>query len=184
MRKFACLLGMIFCFCLTVSAQGNGHIDLSLGYSYIHASPSSASRPSFSLNGGSMAGAWNFGKWSVVGDLGGYHVGSIGGRAVDANLVTFLGGGRFTVHRTERVRLFVQGLVGGAHSNAASFQQGGVTTKTALAVAGGGGVDWYFSPSIGFRGQADYLATRFQETINVTSTQNNIRITAAVVFRF
>jgi hypothetical protein len=177
---------MIFCFCLTVSAQSqnNGHIDFSLGYSYIHASPSTANMPSFSLNGGSMAGAWNFGNWSVVGDLGGYHVGSIGGKTVDANLVTFLGGGRFTLHRTQRARLFVQGLVGGAHSNAASFQQAGVTTKTALAVAAGGGVDWYFSPGIGFRGQADYLATRFQEKAGTTSTQNNIRITAGIVLRF
>ena len=184
MRKFACLLGMIFCVCLTASAQDQGRGDFSLGYSYIRATSSLANKPSFGLNGGSMAGAWNFGRWSVVGDLGGYHVSKIGGKTVDANLVTFMGGGRFTLHRTEKARLFAQGLVGAAHSSASSFQQAGVLTKTSIAVAAGGGVDYYISSSFAFRGQADYLATRFQEKAGITSTQNNIRITAGIVFRF
>ena len=186
MRKLACLLAIIFCFCLTVSAQdqNNGRIDLSIGYSYIHAKPSTANSPSFSLNGGSMAGAWNFGSWAIVGDLGGYHLSSIGSQSLDANVVTFLGGGRLTLHRTERTRVFAQGLVGLADSNSVLFPQTGVTSKTALAFAAGGGVDYYFRRGFGVRGQVDYLATRFQEKVGVASMQNNIRITAGVVLRF
>jgi hypothetical protein len=179
---------MILCFCLTVSAQeqNNGRVDLSLGFSSVLARPSTAKRTNFSLNGGSMAGAWNFrsGSWAVVGDLGVYHVGKIGTNSVNANLGTFLGGARLTLHRTERTKLFAQALVGLADSNTVWFPQTGVTAKSALAYSGGVGMDYYFRRGFGFRGQADYLATRFQEKLGVASTQNNIRITAALVLRF
>ena len=184
MRRLACLLGMIFCLGLTASAQDRGRGDLSVGYSYIRARPSTATAPGFNLNGVIFSGSWIVGGVGIVGDVGVYHVSSIGGKSADANLVTFLGGPRFTLHRTERARFFAHVLAGVAHSNAASFQQAGVTAKTALAVAGGGGVDWFLTRSLAFRGQGDYLATRFQEKAGSASTQNNIRITAALVLRF
>jgi hypothetical protein len=173
-------LGVIFCFCLTASAQVAEHGDLSFGYSYIRAN----SFTSFNLNGFSTSGSWIIKGVGIVGDLGAYHVGSIGGKSVSADLVTFLGGVRFTLHRTTRTKFFVHGLVGGAHANAASFQQPGILTKTVLAGAAGGGVDWFLTPSFGFRAQGDYLPTRFPEKAGTTNTQNNIRITAGIVLRF
>ena len=180
MRRVAVLLGMIFCFCLTTSAQVAEHGDLSFGYSYIRAN----SAKTFSLNGFSTSGSWIIKGVGIVGDLGAYHVGSIGGKSVSADLVTFLGGVRFTLHRTTRAKFFAHALVGGAHVNAASFQQAGILTKTVLAGAAGGGVDWFLTPSFGIRAQGDYLPTRFPEKPGTTNTQNNIRITAGIVLRY
>jgi len=183
-RRLAFLLGMIFCFCLAASAQDAGRGDLSLGYSYIRARPSTSTPPSFNANGFSVSGSWNVKGVGIVGEVGVYYVRSIGGKSANADLVTFLGGPRFTLHRTERAKVFAQILAGGAHSNAASFQGAGVTARTALAVAAGVGVDWFPTRSFGVRAQGDYLPTRFQEKIGTTSTQNNIRITLALVLRF
>ena len=183
MRRLAFLLGMVFFLCLTASAQEAGRNDLSFGYAFIRATPSTA-KPSFNLNGFDASGSWGVKGIGIVGDVGVYHVSSIGGKSVSADLVTFLGGPRFTLHRTLRSRWFVHVLAGGAHSNAASFQQAGVTTKTVFAAAAGGGVDWFLTPSFGIRAQGDYLPTRFQEKIGTASTQNNIRIIAGIVLRF
>jgi hypothetical protein len=47
----------------------------------------------------------------------------------------------------------------------------------------GGGLDWNATPHIGVRLiQAEYLLTKFNDGAN--NRQNNVRVSAGVVFRF
>lgn len=183
MRKLIILLGMVFAVGLTASAQSNSRGDLFLGYTYIRATPQTTGAPTFAFNGGSVSASYRFGWVSLVGDLGGYHVGSIGGVNVDSNLVTYLAGGRHSFHNSDRYNFFAQVLVGGARLNSVAFLTGGASRNT-LALAAGGGLDSFFTPHFGVRAQADYLMTNFQEQPAQNNRQNNFRISGGLVVRF
>ncbi len=49
----------------------------------------------------------------------------------------------------------------------------------------GGGLDVHPSKHIGVRlGQVEYLMSRFRETSNNRLTQNNVRVSTGILFRF
>jgi opacity protein-like surface antigen len=74
-----------------------------------------------------------------------------------------------------RFRPFAEALFGGAHVNVNS----GVGSDTSFATALGGGLDYKIIKPIAWRFQGDYLQTRF-----FGATQNNVRISTGIVFRF
>jgi hypothetical protein len=74
-----------------------------------------------------------------------------------------------------KFRPFAEALVGGAHVDV----NNGVGSNTSLATAFGGGLDYKIIKPIAWRLQGDYVQTRFFST-----TQNNVRISTGIVFRF
>lgn len=100
---------------------------------------------------------------------------------------TFTGGPQFTLRRSSKVQPFVRVLIGGAWesfsanvllNNVPQFAE--VKEKdSGFAYGGGGGADFFFSRKIGLRVAVDILRTPFSD-----DTQNNVRGTAGIVFRF
>jgi hypothetical protein len=74
-----------------------------------------------------------------------------------------------------RFRLFAEALFGGAHVNA----NNGAGSDMSFATALGGGLDYKIIRPVAWRFQGDYVQTRFFGT-----TQNNVRLSTGIVFRF
>jgi opacity protein-like surface antigen len=74
-----------------------------------------------------------------------------------------------------KFRPFAEALVGGAHVDV----NNGVGSNTSFATAFGGGLDYKIIKPISWRLQGDYVQTRF-----FSATQNNVRISTGIVFRF
>ena len=152
-----------------------------------------------SLNG------WNFGaeedtlaKWfGVVVDVGGAYgtnnvdLGTAGGISskmrTKLRFYTFTVGPQFTLRRSSKVQPFVRALIGGAwtsfsanvlENNVPQFEEV-KDSDSGFAYGGGVGADFFFSRKIGLRVAADYLRTPF-----FSDTQNNLRGSAGLVFRF
>jgi opacity protein-like surface antigen len=77
-------------------------------------------------------------------------------------------------------KAFFHALVGIDHlaGSANFYAVGNTLTDNALAVAGGGGVQWNVTRQLALRTSADYVLTRFEGL-----TQNNIRFTLGIVFQ-
>jgi len=178
MRKIGFFLGMAFLLCLPAAAQESSKADAFLGYSYVRANPATSGAPSFNLNGGSGSVAYYpFRSLGIVADFGGYHASNIG------TVYTYLFGPRLT-HHIGRVTPFAQVLFGGAHDGSGAISS--PASANAFAMTAGGGVDVNATQHIGLRlVQAEYLLTRFQETVGGNRlTQNNARISTGIVFRW
>src|SRR5271156_5441157 len=74
-----------------------------------------------------------------------------------------------------KFRPFAEALFGGAHVNV----NNGVGSDTSFATALGGGLDYKIIRPVAWRFQGDYIQTRF-----FGATQNNVRLSTGVVFRF
>jgi hypothetical protein len=167
------------------------------GYSYVRGN-AGFGIPGFNMNGGSASVSYNPNEWlGLVGDFGGYHVGNIGGLSVDGNLYTYLFGPKIA-YREGRWTLFGQGLFGGAHASAggtalvpnAKVRPQGLLliyasgSANSFAMAFGGGLDAKVANHFGIRvAQVEYLMTRFG-VVHSSDTQNNLRVSAGVVFHF
>jgi len=77
--------------------------------------------------------------------------------------------------RRARFEPFAHALVGGAHMQ----PQTAAGNRSALAVTGGGGLDFRVNSRLSIRGEADYLYTQFYN-----ETQDNFQASLAVVFHF
>lgn len=183
MKKLLCLVGMVFLVSLTAAAQETSRGDVFFGYSYVRANPATSGAPSFNLNGGSASFAYSPGPFGIVADFGGYHAGTIAGTSVNSNLYSYLFGPRFSYRHYDRVTPFAQVLVGGTHLTGNALATN--VSRNAFATTVGGGLDVKASPHVGVRlGQVEYFLTRFQEAPGVRSTQNNLRFSTGVLFRF
>lgn len=149
------------------------------------------------MNGGSASVAYNPNEWlGLVGDFGGYHVVGIGPLSVNSTLYTYLFGPNIS-YREGRWTLFGQTLFGGTHATAggnglvpaARIRPQEIVpyvtgSADSFAMAVGGGLDASITDHFGVRIlQADYLMTRFG-VFGSTQTQNKLRISTGVVFRF
>ncbi|HUJ82694.1 MAG TPA: outer membrane beta-barrel protein [Candidatus Acidoferrales bacterium] len=197
MRRWVLLCGVMLLFAAGASAQEETpKVEAFGGYSYVRANLGFGI-PGFNMNGGSGSVSYNPTEWlGLVADVGGYHVGNIGGESVDATFVTYLFGPKVT-YRRGRWTPFVHALFGGAHASGSSaVTDGGARVRpeqtvgfvsgseNAFAMALGGGLDVNATKHIGIRLiQADYLMTRFGVE-HSSDTQNNARISAGVVFRW
>ena len=186
MRKLVCLVGLLLLVSLPAAAQeARTTTDLSFGYSYIRANPATTGFPSFNSNGGTVSLAINPARWfGVAGEFGDYHVGQIGSANVDSSFLTYMVGPQVYLHGHGRFTPFVQGLVGGAHSNGTAFGVPG--SRNSFAMALGGGLDVPFRKHVSLRlGPVDYLLTDFRETApGSQKVQNNLRVSGGVRWRF
>ena len=179
------LIAVVSIFGLSANAQELPKIDVSASYSYLHAYPGTSGVGGFNLNGGSASAAYNFRDWvSGVADFGGYHVGSANGVNVDNHVLTYMFGPRFTYRRYRRISPFGQALFGAARTGSGVFATG--NSRTALATSFGGGVDWNVRDRFSIRPlQFDYILTHFPEATGSNNlTQNNLRVSAGIVFHF
>jgi hypothetical protein len=74
-----------------------------------------------------------------------------------------------------RFRPFAEALFGGAHVDV----NNGVGSNTSFATSFGGGLDYKIIKPVAWRLQGDYVQTRL-----FGATENNVRISTGVVFRF
>jgi hypothetical protein len=178
------LFAVLSFFGAKAQAQDVPKVDVFAGYSYFRANPAASGVDSFSLNGGSAAVAYNATSWlSGVADFGGYTSNNILGTHAGGTLSTYLFGPRISVRRFDRVTPYGQVLFGAAHIGSNIF---GVASSTnAFAMSVGGGFDVNVSHHFAVRpAQVDYLLTRFDEATNSARSQNNLRVSTGVVFRF
>lgn len=185
LRFIVPLLSLVTIFGRSASAQELPKIDASVNYSYLRANPGTSGFNGFNLNGGSASAAYNFRDWvSGVADFGGYHVGSADGVSVNNHVLTYMFGPRFTYRGYRRISPFGQVLFGAARTGSGVFATS--NSHTAFASSFGGGVDWNVRDRFSIRPlQFDYLLTHFPEfTAGNNQTQNNLRVSAGIVFHF
>jgi outer membrane immunogenic protein len=185
LRIIVSLLALVTVFGLSTRAQELPKIDVSANYSYLRANPGTSGYNGFNLNGGSAAVSYNFQDWiSGVADFGGYRVGSENGVNVDSQLVTYLFGPRFTYRKWRRISPFGNVLFGAARAGSGVFATS--NSHTAFASAFGAGVDWNVRDRFSIRPlEFDYLLTHLPEFGNGNNqTQNNLRVSAGIVFHF
>ena len=177
MRKVGFLLGVVLLASLTAAAQDAPKADVCFGYSYIRANPHTSGAPSLNLNGGSASVAYYpTSSFGIVGDFGGYHVGTVSDVSVNSNLYTYLLGPRL-VYRG-KVTPYAQVLFGGAHATRTAIGATGSRNSFAMSA----GLDVKATEHIGMRlAQVDYLLARFRET-GPRVTQNNSRLSTGIVF--
>lgn len=186
MRKSVFLVGLFVLFAFAsvpAFAQEGGSKDAAVEYSYIRANPSTTGLPSFNANGGSASFAYNFRSiFGVTGEFSGYHIGQIGRASVSTDLFTYMFGPQLYFHHYSRFTPFAQELFGVAHDGSSAFS--GVSHNS-FAMALGGGVDVPFRGHLSFRvGPIDYLWTQFPEVGSGRRSQNNLRISSGIRWRF
>jgi opacity protein-like surface antigen len=186
LRVVVCLLGFASLFALSTQAQEERKtIDVFAGYSYVRANPATSGISGFNLNGGSASVAYNVNNWlSGVADFGGYTNSNILSTRNGGTLSTYLFGPRVSYRHFNRITPFGEVLFGVAHTGTALLGTG--NSQNAIAMTVGGGVDYRLNGHFSLRpAQVDYLLTRFNEFNNTsTQTQNNLRVSTGIVFRF
>ena len=180
MRKLAYLVGLFLLAGLPAFAQEAGSKDVAVEYSYIRANPSTTGFPNFNANGGSVSFAYNpRSSYGLVGEFSGYHIGDIGAASVNTNLYTYMFGPQLYFHHFNHFMPFVQDLFGVAHTNTFG------ATHNSFAMAVGGGVDVPFRGHLSLRlGPVDYLLSEFPEAGIGRMSQNNLRVSGGVRYRF
>jgi hypothetical protein len=178
MKKVLLILGLIGVFSLGAVAQSETPAaEVFGGYSFMNTDTNNLT-DRFNVHGWNASVNGNFNRWfGIKGDFSG-HYGSpdaLGG--IDVTQYTYLFGPQLTA-RGEKADVFVHALFGGARFNA---EAGGISADdSAFAMAFGGGLDWKANKNFAVRVvQFDYLPTRFAD-----DTQNNIRLSFGVVFKF
>lgn len=120
----------------------------------------------------------------AVADGAGTHSGTIGSTGVGLDLLTVTFGPRYTwSHR--KLSLYGQGLVGQAFGFDSLFPspRGANSSDNSLAVLAGSGMNVAVSPRVAVRLiEADWLRTQLPNSAG--NTQNDLRLSAGVVFRF
>lgn len=179
MKRWALLCGVMLLSAVAASAQGTPKVEVFGGYSYFHTSLSGTGVTA-SLHGGSASVTYYPNSWlGLVGDFGGYYgAAALSGRGINGEVYTYLFGPKATFH-AGKITPFVQTLFGGAHTSAGSR----FGSEDAFAMSSGGGIDWNATTHLGLRlFEADYLMTMLNDGAN--NRQNNVRLSAGVVFRW
>jgi len=184
-RMVAALFAFLFLFCGLAQAQQESSptpkIEVSGTYSYLNGHGTDGG--SFNLNGASGSAAYNPKKWlGFVADLGAYHFTGLS-NGLDSSMYTYLFGPRFSVRSDRHVTPFAHVLFGAGHLTASS---GSVNaSENGFVTAIGGGFDLPIRDHFAIRFmQADYFITRFARADGSSGTQNNIRVSTGIVFRF
>jgi len=182
LKLWVSLLAVLSLFGATAHAQDTPKFDIFAGYSYLRLNPSTAGVSSFNLNGGSASIAYNAKSWlGGVADFGGYSNGNILNTGINGTLSTYLFGPRVSYRHFGRITPFGEVLFGVAHASSA----GTSGSDNAFAMTLGGGLDYKLSDRFAIRPvKLDYLITRFSETGTSNQTQNNLRVSTGIVFRF
>jgi len=198
MKRLVLLCGAMLLFAGIASAQDK--VEVFGGYSYLRFNPGNGVNAA-NFNGGSGSIAYNVLPWvGVVADIGGYHWGGSSSEDITGGTaVSYLFGPKASYHAGPIVP-FVQALFGGVHgslsgtkcvSEGSRVRPEGCTTESGtvsddvFGMALGGGVDWNATPHIGVRlVQAEYVLTKFNANFAGSTSQNNVRVSAGVTFRW
>ncbi len=182
MKRSVLFVALVCWLPLTAPAQAEyPRAEVFGGYSYFRADDS-LSFTGLNLHGWNAAFAGNVSGWfGIAGDVSGHYgspdVFGVNVPFLDVHAHSFLVGPAFS-YRSETVTPFAHFLIGTTRASAGVL---GLTyAKNALSAAVGGGVDIRISDRVAVRAiQADYLMTRFYD-----ERQNNLRLSAGIVFRF
>jgi hypothetical protein len=179
MKVTLTMLVMLFC-ASSVWCQEVPKAELFGGYSYLNfdaKGPSGGLLDRQSLHGWGASAAFSLNRWvGIEGDFSGHYIGDcFGVSGLTCKHLSFMGGPRFTFRR-DRITAFAHGLFG-ADNGSLSISHIS-TSDTPFALAAGGGLDY----SVRF-GQVDYFMTRHLNDLGLAH-QNNIRVSAGIVFRF
>ena len=157
-------------------------VDLFFGYSYARANPGDGFE-GFDNHGGSASAAFNLNRWfGLVADFGGYRFTEVLGFPVKGNIFSYLFGPRFSYRQNDRLTPFAQVLFGGARISGSAF--GISDSENSFAMTAGAGVDLNVHRHVAIRlVQTEYFLTRFTGISGSRETQNNMRISAGIVFR-
>ena len=209
--RAALIVVALMLFGFTAWSQDHPKVEVSIDYSYVHYAAidftfhdTSIGR-TYNLNGGGGAVVWNLSRYlGLKGEFQGYgsqtrniflppgnpYFPAGGAADVSGNLFTYMFGPQFG-KRYGIFRPYVQGLVGGAHSNvygnAYKFltftQVGGSPSNNAFAADVGAGLDIAVSPRFSIRPiEISYLYTDFSNKLS--NNQNSWRYLGGVVLNF
>jgi hypothetical protein len=167
-------------------------IDVSAGFSYLNfTQPASGETLSQSLamDGGQGSVTWlAFRHLGLEADLAFHQLGDCGGVAgFDCKDLSYMFGPRYTWgDRSNKVTVFVHGLVGQDRADLLPYSPSTTTTlsDTSVALAFGGGLDYWVLKHIGLQvGPFDYFYTNHLADVGGAS-QSSIRIGGGIAFRF
>lgn len=192
MMKFLSALGILLCLCSPALGQEVPRVEVFAGYSYLNfdlkanTTPTDGALNRESFNGWEASATVSLNRWfGLEGDLSGHYKGSaLGASGLICNDFSFMGGPRFA-YRKGNSTIFTHVLFGGDHGSGTVLYPGGSfsPSDTSFAMAAGGGFDYAVRKHISIRiGQVDYFMTR--HFLTPLATQNNIRVSAGVVFTF
>lgn len=185
MRNLFLVLSLILFVAAPVMAQETPKAELFGGYQFQSLNAGGVFLTSTSGTGASAGGsgchgfaanvAYNLNEYfGGVGEIGACkETGMVAG--VSAHDVNYLFGPRLSARSSYRhVTPFAQLLIGGQHVGVHPS-----ATQNSFALTLGAGGDYKFTERIAFRGQLEYLYTRFGN-----GTQNSVRIETGVVYRW
>jgi hypothetical protein len=192
MQKKLVLLGTLLLAGMVASAQESPETpkaEVGLNYSYTRINPG-GTFSGYNANGGFADVAYNFNRsFGFVADLGGSFSGTQDGLALNNTNFEYLFGPRFN-WRHSRFNPYIQALFGGERFsngfNPAATDPRLGASQNNFAAAFGGGLNIVVSNHLAVRPfQLEYLTTQLSPGgANLNYTQNNLRYSAGVVFRF
>ncbi|MGD0414027.1 MAG: PDZ domain-containing protein [Terriglobales bacterium] len=170
------------------SAQNIPAIDIFGGYSYLNfrlPTSSNTSSQRLAFNGWEFTASVNLiHHLGVEAEISGHTLSDCGGtQGLNCSNFSYLFGPRYSLgNRSRRLTGFVHGLVG--RDNATLPYFGGSNSDTSVAVAAGGGIDYWAWRHIGFQvGPVDYFYTRHLNDFGVPS-QSSFIAAGGIAFRF
>jgi hypothetical protein len=191
MKTKVFVLGTLLSLGVVASAQENPstpQVEVGLNYSYTRVNPG-GTLGSYNANGGSGYVEYNLNKIvGVVADLGGNYVGSANGIQLQNTTFDYMFGPRFN-WRHSRYTPYVQALFGGERFsnglNPGAADPRLSTSQNNFAAAFGGGLDITLTNHIALKPiQIEYLTAQVPAGGDLKYSQNNLRYSAGVVFRF
>lgn len=159
--------------------------DVSCGYSYLSSTIPSAGR--VGLSGLDVTGHANFlPRWGVAVDSGYVRTSNVLATGQSGYTLTFLAGPVFHLFEARKTRAFVHALVGAGLVDSAVPVSGteyleGWVARPAYAL--GGGIERTVAGPLAVRLTGDYLRTAYADSSGDVRSQNNLRVTASIVFR-
>jgi len=156
-------------------------LEVSLGYTYLHANAPPALCGCFSANGGYGSAVLGLPRgFSIVADLAGVHAKNIANSNQTITVFNYLFGPRYSMRKVSRRFVpYVQALGGGSQemSNYAFVQN---VSGPAFSV--GGGVSTTLNRHIGWTiVEADWVGSRLPNAQN--NVQNDLRLSSGFTFR-
>lgn len=179
----ALLVGAMMAARLAAQEAPPVHFEVAITYNALHAS--TTGNGSFWMQGGSAQVEGRF--WRGLGgvaDVAGMHTGNILSSGVGLDMLVTTFGPRYTWSH-QKVSIFGQGLVGEVSGFDSVFpsSSGASAGAHGLAVLAGGGMNVGISPHLSVRAiEADWLRTELPNS--TTGVENNLRLGAAIVYRF
>ena len=164
--------------------------EVGADYSYVRSNAPPGGCTCFNLNGANgtfLAGLGSKGSFAIVGDVGFEHGSGISSSGYTLTMTTFAGGVRYRLPvGAHDVQPYGQALAGIAHTSGtlvAAPSPGATNAGAAFAAIAGAGLDMPVNDRLSIHLiEADYLLTTFDNAAN--NKQNNLRITAGIVFHF